>query len=188
MKSLSSAVKMTFRVRSFGISLPGGCLASIVTRPKGHAGTWLHVTPICGLRRRRIHHRQHFWRGLRIESRRFLDPVARDVVARDRLPLFAFVMPMAGSFPRFLPREWPLLEWPLFEALVKCGQSLEVFCTGVFLAVGAHVVLVEVSRAVWIQIVVSVVGIGLMSPVAYYRSWSKTGNKKPPPSSANAGG
>ena len=91
---------------------------------------------------------------------------------------------------RFLPREWPLLEWPLFEPLVKCGQqSLDVFCTGVFLAVGAHVVLVEVSRAVWIQIVVSVVGIGLMSPVAYYRSWSTTGNKKkPPPSSANAGG
>jgi hypothetical protein len=52
---------------------------------------------------------------------------------------------------------------------------------GVFLAVGAHVVLVEVSGAIWMQIVVSVVGIALMTAVAYYRSWSKAADKKKPP-------
>jgi hypothetical protein len=37
---------------------------------------------------------------------------------------------------------------------------------GAFLAVGAHVVLVEVSDAIWIQIAVSVVGIALLTAVA----------------------
>jgi len=54
-----------------------------------------------------------------------------------------------------------------------------VFCLGVFLAVAAHVVLVEVSGTIWMQIVVSVVGIALMTVLAYYRSWSKKADKKP---------
>ena len=37
--------------------------------------------------------------------------------------------------------------------------------------------LVEVSGAIWMQIVVSVVGIALMTAVAYYRSWSKSADK-----------
>jgi hypothetical protein len=48
-----------------------------------------------------------------------------------------------------------------------------VFCFGVFLAVLAHVALVEVSNDIWMQILVSVVGIALMTVLAYYRSWSK---------------
>ena len=60
-----------------------------------------------------------------------------------------------------------------------------MFCVGVFLAVGAHVALVEVFGAIWMQIVVSVVGIALMTAVAYYRSWSKKADKlKPPVSTA----
>jgi hypothetical protein len=83
---------------------------------------------------------------------------------------------------RFLPRDWRGLEWPVIRPLIKCGQqSLEVFCVGVFLAVGAHVVLVEVSDAIWMQIVVSVVGIALMTAVAYYRSWSKNADKAKSP-------
>jgi hypothetical protein len=54
-----------------------------------------------------------------------------------------------------------------------------VFCFGVFLAVLAHVVLVEVSNTIWMQIVVSVVGIAMMTVLAYYRSWSKAADKKP---------
>ena len=72
----------------------------------------------------------------------------------------------------------------MFRPLIKCGQqSLEVFCVGVFLAVGAHVALVEVSGAIWMQIVVSVVGITLMTAVAYYRSWSKSADKVKSPAS-----
>ena len=73
----------------------------------------------------------------------------------------------------------------MFRPLIKCGQqSLEVFCVGVFLAVGAHVALVEVFGAIWMQIVVSVVGITLMTAVAYYRSWSKSADKARPPAPA----
>lgn len=102
---------------------------------------------------------------------------------------------LAFFITRFLPRDWPGLQWPVFRPLIKCGQqSLEVFCTGVFLAVVAHVVLVEVSGELWMQIVVSVVGIALLTVVAYYRSWSKavdrarpkaaSGTTLPPPANA----
>ena len=91
---------------------------------------------------------------------------------------------LAFFINRFLPRDWRGLEWPIFRPLIKCGQqSLEVFCVGVFLAVGAHVVLVEVSGAIWMQIAVSVVGITLLTGVAYYRSWSKNADKAKSPAS-----
>jgi hypothetical protein len=40
-----------------------------------------------------------------------------------------------------------------------------------------HVALVEISDAIWMQIAVSVVGIALLTAVAYYRSWSKKADK-----------
>ena len=87
---------------------------------------------------------------------------------------------------RFMARDWPGLQWPVLRPLIKCGQqSLEVFCLGVFLAVGAHVALVEVSNTIWMQIVVSVIGIALMTLLAYYRSWSKEADKKPVKGFAN---
>ena len=71
--------------------------------------------------------------------------------------------------------------------MIKCGQqSLEVFCFGVFLAVAAHVVLVEVLGAIGMQIAVSAVGIALMMALAYYRSWSKNADKKPAKASTSA--
>jgi hypothetical protein len=60
-----------------------------------------------------------------------------------------------------------------------------VFCLGVFLAVLAHVVLVEVSNTIWMQIVVSAVGIATMTVLAYYRSWSKDADRKPAKASTN---
>ena len=87
---------------------------------------------------------------------------------------------LAFFITRFMARDWPGLEWPIFRPMIKCGQqSLEVFCFGVFLAVLAHVVLVEVSNTIWMQIVVSAVGIAMMTVLAYYRSWSKAADKKP---------
>ena len=58
--------------------------------------------------------------------------------------------------------------------MIRCGQqSLEVFCFGIFLAGAAQIILVEVSDAIWMQVLVSVAGIALMTGLAYYRSWSK---------------
>ncbi|WP_456631195.1 OpgC domain-containing protein [Bradyrhizobium sp. URHC0002] len=72
----------------------------------------------------------------------------------------------------------PGLEWPIFRTLIKCGlQSLEVFRVGVFLAVGAHVVLDKISDAVWMQIAVSVLGIAMLTGFAYCRSWCKKVDK-----------
>jgi hypothetical protein len=81
---------------------------------------------------------------------------------------------------RLLPRDWPVLEWRIFRPAIKCGQqSLEVFCTGIFLSFSAHFVLVEISGAIWMQIVVSILGILMMTALAYYRSWSKNADKVP---------
>jgi hypothetical protein len=87
---------------------------------------------------------------------------------------------LAFFVTRFLPRDWAGLQWPIFRPMIKCGQqSLEVFCTGVFLAVIAHLILVEVSNSIWMQILVSAAGIALMTVLAYYRSWSKKVDKAP---------
>jgi hypothetical protein len=81
---------------------------------------------------------------------------------------------LAFFITRFMPRDWPGLQWLAFRPAIKCGQrSLEVFCFGVFLAVLAHVARVESSNYIWMQILVSVVGIALMTVLAYYRSSSK---------------
>jgi hypothetical protein len=81
---------------------------------------------------------------------------------------------------RLLPRDWPGLEWRIFRPTIKCGQqSLEVFCSGIFLSFAAHFVLVEISGAIWMQIVVSIAGILMMTALAYYRSWSKNADKAP---------
>jgi hypothetical protein len=81
---------------------------------------------------------------------------------------------------RIMPRDWPGLEWRIFKPAILCGQqSLEVFCVGTFLSFAGHFVLVEVSDAVWMQVFVSVVGITLLTLVAWYRSWSKRMDKAP---------
>ncbi len=81
---------------------------------------------------------------------------------------------------RLLPRDWPGLEWRVFRPAMKCGQqSLEVFCSGIFLSAAAHFILVQVSGAIWMQVLLSVVGIAMMTTLAYYRSWSKSADKAP---------
>jgi hypothetical protein len=72
--------------------------------------------------------------------------------------------------------------------VVKCGQqSLAVFCVGVFLSFVGHFVLMLSSGSLTSQIVVSVIGIALMTLVAYYISWSKRQDKPlPKPAAAPA--
>jgi hypothetical protein len=79
---------------------------------------------------------------------------------------------------RFVPIDWPGLEWPIFRPLIRCGQqSLEVFCVGVFLAFIAHVVLETISDNLFTQILVGAAGLAIMTGVAYYRLWSKQVDK-----------
>jgi hypothetical protein len=82
---------------------------------------------------------------------------------------------------RFLPRDWKGLESPLFAPAIVCGQqSLEVFCAGIFLSFAAHFALVVISGGLPMQFLVSLVGIGAMTGLAYYRSWSKRMDKAKP--------
>ncbi|MDB5577901.1 MAG: hypothetical protein JWR80_3077 [Bradyrhizobium sp.] len=89
---------------------------------------------------------------------------------------------------RFVPKDWPGLEWKVFDPLVVCGQqSLAVFCVGVFLSFVGHFALMMSSGTVLSQVLVSVTGIALMTIVAYYISWSKRQDKPlPKPAAAKA--
>ena len=89
---------------------------------------------------------------------------------------------------RFVPKEWPGLEWKVFDPLVVCGQqSLAVFCVGVFLSFVGHFELMMSSGSLLAQIFVSVSGIAIMTLVAYYISWSKRQDKPlPKPAAAKA--
>jgi hypothetical protein len=81
---------------------------------------------------------------------------------------------------KFVHKDWPGLEWKIWEPVIKCGQqSLAVFCVGVFLSFVGHFMLMLSSGSIWAQIFVSVSGITLMTLVAYYISWSKKQDKPP---------
>src|SRR5438067_5447671 len=85
---------------------------------------------------------------------------------------------------RFVPKDWPGLEWKIFDPIIVCGQqSLAVFCVGVFLSFVGHFELSMSSGSLFAQLFVSIAGIAIMTTVAYYISWSKRQDKplKPPP-------
>jgi hypothetical protein len=88
---------------------------------------------------------------------------------------------------RFIPKDWPALEWRVLDPLIVCGQqSLAVFCVGVFLSFVGHFELMMSSGSLFAQIFVSVTGIAIMTVVAYYISWSKKQDKPPPKPAAIA--
>lgn len=79
---------------------------------------------------------------------------------------------------RFVRKDWPGLEWKIFDPLVKCGQqSLQVFCVGVFLSFVGHFALMMSYGSLWAQLGVSVGGIAILTAVAYYGNWSKQQDK-----------
>jgi hypothetical protein len=87
---------------------------------------------------------------------------------------FAHFLALAVVAVRLVPRDWPVLESPWLRPVILCGQhSLEIFCLGVFLAFAAHFLMVEVSRAVLVQVAVSLAGIALMAGVAMLMTWYK---------------
>ena len=90
-------------------------------------------------------------------------------------------MLILGMVIRFVPKDWPGLEWRVFDPLIVCGQqSLAVFCVGVFLSFVGHFALSLSSGSLLAQIFISVVGILIMTIVAYYISWSKRQDKPLP--------
>ncbi len=87
---------------------------------------------------------------------------------------FAHFLALAALTVHFVPRDWPPLKsWTLWP-LIVCGQhSLEIFCLGVFLSFAAHFAMVEVSGALWAQIILSLLGIMVMTGIAALITWYK---------------
>jgi hypothetical protein len=97
---------------------------------------------------------------------------------------------------RFLPRDWPGLQWRIFRPAILCGQqSLQTFCTGIFLSFAAYFVLIEITDAIWMQILVNVLGLTILTLLAWYKNWATSLDKptkrpetleSPPPASSAA--
>ena len=87
---------------------------------------------------------------------------------------FAHFLALAALTVRFVPRDWPFLTSPVLYPAIVCGQhSLEIFCLGVFLAFAGHFAMVEVSGAIWMQILISALGVLLMVATAALITWYK---------------
>jgi len=84
----------------------------------------------------------------------------------------AHFMALAVVVVRLVPRDWTAFQSPALLPAILCGQhSLEIFCLGIFLSFAGHFVLTEISGKIPMQILVSLIGIGIMCGVAALISW-----------------
>ncbi|MGP8120943.1 MAG: OpgC family protein [Xanthobacteraceae bacterium] len=91
---------------------------------------------------------------------------------------FAHFLALAAITVRFVPAGWPGLQSPLLQPLIVCGRhSLEIFCLGVFLAFAGYFVLIETNAGIGLHILVGILGILIMSAVAYMASWYKQSSR-----------
>jgi hypothetical protein len=81
---------------------------------------------------------------------------------------FTHFLALAVVVTRYFPRDVTWLSSKWVRPLILCGQhSLPIFCIGVFLSFGAHWVLMQYTRGVWEQLVVSAAGIVIMVAIAW---------------------
>ncbi len=81
---------------------------------------------------------------------------------------FTHFLALAVVVTRYVPRNWSALSSPWLRPLILCGQhSLAIFCFSVFLSFGAHWILMQYTRGVWEQLVVSAGGILIMIAAAW---------------------
>jgi hypothetical protein len=103
---------------------------------------------------------------------------------------FAHFLALATVTVWFIPRNWPPLNSRALYPAILCGQhSLEIFCLGVFLSFAGHFAMVEISAALWMQVVISIVGILTMVAAAALIAWYKRADERRPgarPKAANA--
>jgi hypothetical protein len=76
-----------------------------------------------------------------------------------------------------VPLDAAFLKWRIVAPLRRCGEhSLLIFCLGTFLALSAQVIVSQFEGSLLSQVVVSVVGIVVMSLAAYVAAWFKGGD------------
>jgi hypothetical protein len=87
---------------------------------------------------------------------------------------FAHFLALASVTVYFVPRDWPVLKWPILQPAIRCGQhSLEIFCLGVFLAFAGQFIIAESSGGPLLQTGISALGIAIMIAAANLLSWYK---------------
>ena len=70
------------------------------------------------------------------------------------------------------------LKWRVFEPIRRCGEhSLQIFCLGTFLAVTAQIIVARYEDSIVSQLIVSFIGLLIMSLVAYAASWFKADSR-----------
>src|SRR5205085_3248103 len=85
---------------------------------------------------------------------------------------FAHFVALAAITIRFVPAGWPGLQSPWLRPMILCGQhSLEIFCLGVFLAFTGYFALTEASASFGVHVLVGMLGLSLMSAMAWLLSW-----------------
>jgi hypothetical protein len=84
----------------------------------------------------------------------------------DPLRLLHFLA-IAVLAARLVPRNWRGLATPAMRGAIRCGQnSLPIYCLGVLLTFASHVVLLDISDGLAMQIVLSLAGIAAMIATA----------------------
>ena len=88
---------------------------------------------------------------------------------------FAHFLALAALTVHFVPARLAGAQIVGVLAAIVCGQhSLEIFCLGVFLSFAGHFAMVEISSALWVQILVSLLGILIMIAAAALITWYKS--------------
>jgi hypothetical protein len=91
---------------------------------------------------------------------------------------FAHFLALAAITARLVPKGWSGLGSPWLRPMILCGQhSLEIFCLGVFLAFAGYFLLAEISGGVGLHFLIAIVGILIMSAVAWLTSWHRNTRK-----------
>jgi hypothetical protein len=81
---------------------------------------------------------------------------------------FTHFLAIALIVSRYIPHDWAALKYRWLQPVIMCGRhSLAIFCFGVFLSFAAHWILMQYTRGVWEQLVVSAAGIVIMIAIAW---------------------
>ncbi|MET4388757.1 hypothetical protein ABIB73_004521 [Bradyrhizobium sp. F1.4.3] len=93
------------------------------------------------------------------------DPAHKTNLAPSRIIHFIALAVVANNLLR---PDSPILRWRAFAPMIACGKrSLPVFCCGVVLSFCAHALIELSANALWTQIAVGLVGLSLMTAIAY---------------------
>jgi hypothetical protein len=112
-----------------------------------------------------------------------LENLIPDIVARQIYPIdktnvdilrFLHFLAIAWFVRLAVPADAPFLRWRLLQPLRRCGEhSLQIFCVGTFLALSAQIVDAHFDGSLLSQLVVSFLGIAIMTAFAYAATWFK---------------